>query len=367
MKKIKFCIAMILMIFIGCAGNKQLVNIAQKTQSTEELIEAYPPNKPQWLIFEPESDDKNIYFIGMSDKLATEKDARDNALRASVKAFAGYCGIEVKELRRAVTAEYSLSSEIKDAVTASLTDERQSIDALVSRVKPVEWYIEKWAVKSGRKIIDYYYKAHLKAAAPRDEYNRVIEYKENQAAEKQKQLSEMPIELQFAFVCRTGGRSERLLENNDAVYSGDEFRIIVRANQDCYLYIFNIDSTGEINQIFPVEDKIQILNPIRAANKYIIPPDLIYKFDNNKGIEKFFVFGFKQEITDFSELKSKMRGGADSAEKRVFINNIAERFTARGTTITKAQSGAVLGLSKLMPDIITGKDYIKRVYEFEHR
>ncbi len=187
----------------------------------------------------------------------------------------------------------------------------------------------------------------------------------------------LPLELQFAFITKDKRRSakgtEKILSEGDIVYSDDEFRFIVQPNQDCYLYIFNIDSSDKLNQIFPVESKINIINPIRRGNRYIIPPDLVYAFDDVKGKELFYVFAFKNEVTDFTEIEKKIKNKPEQKEEAVSKNEFNTKCgnyisrDVRGTKMIKSKDPSFLGSDKLLPDILTGPVYIMRVIDLEHK
>ena len=194
MKIIKILSCFIVGIFLfGCAVKNKESRIVTNTQPVlqkkytgEKLLTAYPDIKPQWIYSEPESDNGFIFFIGISDKFADEKEARESAQRDCIKKFAAYCGVEVTELFKSITANYGLSSDINDPVKASVSNEKQVIDALVTRLKTSEWYVEKWGVFSDNEILEQYYKVFVKSKVPEEEYKKVIEQKKLKEIEKTK-------------------------------------------------------------------------------------------------------------------------------------------------------------------------------------
>ncbi len=57
--------------------------------------------------------------------------------------------------------------------------------------------------------------------------------------------------------------------DNDAFYAGDDINISFRANKDCYVAIYNIDSRGQVNLIFPYSPGDN--NRIESNSIYRIP------------------------------------------------------------------------------------------------
>ncbi len=190
-KRILLLYSLFGILLFGCAVKSELQQNSQiqqtellKKYSGEKLLSAYPESKPQWIFKEPEQENGFLFFVGISSKFASEKEARENAYMDCIKKFAAYCGVEISELYRSITIVYGVSSDINDPVKTSIANEKQVIDALVSRVKTSEWYVEKWAVLSDNEILDRYYKVFVKCKVPEDEYRKVIEQKKQKEIDK---------------------------------------------------------------------------------------------------------------------------------------------------------------------------------------
>lgn len=488
-----------LIIFISCAGKQPTVPITTESQvspvRTEAvLISAIPDPRPRWTYSEPVEEGDYLFFIGISENHSLERDARNSARRDAVLTFAGYCGVEVSDLHQAVSTSFGLSSGISDPTVAAKQHQNQIIDAYVSRVQAREWYIEEWVLQSGSSIIERYYRVYVKSAVPKDEYYKVIQYKQekekqlesttvnyeyrydpvqSQNWEKELQVSSdanyyyfydyvntdvsptenhfnelqsrllnslkskigikvqdetemqllrgytfdrrfvrtkyeirghrfreeqpieyksslrlkisktdynnivsaiaqhrrlgdlarQPIELQFALISTNHHNRQKKLSNNDVVYSGDQFRIYVESNMDCYLYIFNVDSSEKINPIFPYPRLINIHNPIRARTSYYIPPDLVYAFDDVRGKEIFYVFAFKEEVEDFNAIKEKIK---DAQSRDNFLTEIHKRYNTRGVAVQQSNQSIMSHNRIMMPDSLHGQDYIMHVIELKH-
>jgi hypothetical protein len=83
--------------------------------------------------------------------------------------------------------------------------------------------------------------------------------------------------------------------------AGDRFKIVVRTNCDCYLYITSIDGSGWAEPIFPLKDS-QTQNPVKKDQEYAFPEGLHwYTLDQIKGIETFYVVASANRRTDLEE------------------------------------------------------------------
>jgi hypothetical protein len=158
----------------GCAtAPKEKISVAPQPVE-EKIIWCQPEKRPDWLEKEPYKEKENLLFIGISDKLATEKDARDNALRAAISRVVGFIGIDVKDKFERLQTSYGLSTDIIDPAIATRRFEEQFSEAVARRVKAKEWYIEKYEVKYKRQPPGTYYLVYVLAFVPEAEINREI-------------------------------------------------------------------------------------------------------------------------------------------------------------------------------------------------
>lgn len=161
-------------LFIGCATvPKEKIPVAPKPVQ-EKLIWCSQEKRPEWLENEPYKEEENLLFIGISDRLATEKEARDNALRAATSRIVGFIGTDVKDKFERLQTSYGLSTDIIDPTIATRRFEEQFSEAVARRVKAKEWYIEKYEVKYKRQPPGTYYLVYVLAFVPETEINREI-------------------------------------------------------------------------------------------------------------------------------------------------------------------------------------------------
>ena len=102
--------------------------------------------------------------------------------------------------------------------------------------------------------------------------------------------------LSFAvsYVYRTAGVGDlETIENGETLQSGDHYKIVFTPDKDCYVYIFQVDSSGQIFQLFPMESfqgvRVDNFNPVKQGKAYILPsPDKAFVLDQKKGIERIY-------------------------------------------------------------------------------
>jgi hypothetical protein len=161
MKKF-FKIGIITMLTAGlfaCGSNKKAVKQTQADsgfQKMEVLLSASSQSRPDWTLNEPESVGTNMFFVGLSEKSATEKLARDEARRNAAQAVVNYLGTSVKDKFQEITARFGLSSEISDPTKASKGFVDTLSAGLSKKMKITKWYIEKWQTRLGQ----IYYKVY---------------------------------------------------------------------------------------------------------------------------------------------------------------------------------------------------------------
>ncbi|HRF43864.1 MAG TPA: serine/threonine-protein kinase [Candidatus Competibacteraceae bacterium] len=92
----------------------------------------------------------------------------------------------------------------------------------------------------------------------------------------------------------------RSLPNGGILRSGDYYQIRFTPDQDSYIYIFQIDSSGEIYRLFPSDSNnlsqtTIITNPVQAKTTYFIPAqDEAFQLDDQIGQEQIYVLAFQE-------------------------------------------------------------------------
>ncbi len=98
--------------------------------------------------------------------------------------------------------------------------------------------------------------------------------------------------LQTAVIYRPGKLGETVLVSGGTLTSGDQYKIVVEPEQDCYLYVFQRDSAGRLFPIFPRADRRDgLANPVRGKIPYEFPGEGLYFFlDQRRGEEQIYFY-----------------------------------------------------------------------------
>ncbi len=145
--------------------------------------------RPPWVMVEPHDAGGLHFLVGMSGYHATERDARDEAMRHAREEFAKYTGVEVTELDQMAKEIYGTSSAILDPTVIGKTLSTQETNALVSRTKAKEWYYEILRGSCGERDLGAAYQYWVLAEVPVEEYDRVQTWKAKKEAAKEAEKS----------------------------------------------------------------------------------------------------------------------------------------------------------------------------------
>jgi hypothetical protein len=175
--KIKNAMCMLFIaILVGCNG-KQISQtpVTPAPEPGEKLIWSSHSMRPGWTVGEPYMIEGDFAFVGLSGNQAIEKESREDALRTVIGNIIKYIGTSVVDEFQKIQTSYGLSKEIVNPTNAVRRLEEQISGGLASRVKPVEWYTEKWYKKT---TSESYYVTFVLARIPKAEidraYNEVI-------------------------------------------------------------------------------------------------------------------------------------------------------------------------------------------------
>ncbi len=101
--------------------------------------------------------------------------------------------------------------------------------------------------------------------------------------------------------------------------AGDRFKIVVRTNCDCYVYITTIDGSSWAEPVFPTSGS-RASNPVKKDQEYAFPEDgHWYTLDQIKGIESFFIVASANRRADLEESLAQLAN-----EKRPDVKIVAK-------------------------------------------
>lgn len=136
--------------------------------------------------------------------------------------------------------------------------------------------------------------------------------------------------------------------------AGDRFKIVVRTNCDCYLYMTSIDGSGWADPIVPSAGS-KTPNPVKKDQEYAFPEGAQwYTLDQVKGIESFFVVASANRRADLEESFAQLAAEPRPATKIVarveeppVIPRGVGSVTPRGILKVQDDTGATLQVTPL--------------------
>jgi len=191
-----YVLAMLVLFLAGCAspGKK---SVSRPPEPDEKVIWSSHDKRPGWTVSEPEMEGDKLIFIGISGKYATEREARDDAQSHSISNVVKYLGTLAQSKFQKMQTTHGLASDITDPTNITRKLEDQLSKAFATRVKPQEWYIEKWQ----NKLKETYYLVYVKAGVPKavidDEYKSILENSIDELKKKRDAASTAKAKAQF--------------------------------------------------------------------------------------------------------------------------------------------------------------------------
>jgi len=148
------------------------------------------------------------------------------------------------------------------------------------------------------------------------------------------------------YVYRTAGVGElRTIKNGDRLKSGDHYKIVFTPDKDCYVYIFQIDSSGQVFQLFPMESfrgvRLNQFNPVKQGKKYVLPsPDKAFLLDKKVGIERVYFIASRDENKELESLYEELTTAItrkNSSEVKDTRSKLDKYFTRRGIKVVPSE------------------------------
>ena len=190
--------------------------------------------------------------------------------------------------------------------------------------------------------------------------------------------SDPPLALQADFVYRTQGRGPlKPIKSNAELRSGDYYKVRLRANRDCFIYIFQADSSGQFFQLFPMKSfggvVVNNFNPVRKGKAYIIPAqDKSFVLDQKTGAERVYLVASEQRDQDLESLYAQIVGGRAPKRSHQQLNRYLASKRGVGGVVTdeavKVSWGETGDVFTIMSQRLSRLDKDKVfVLEFQHQ
>ncbi len=179
-----------------------------------------------------------------------------------------------------------------------------------------------------------------------------------------------------------GGFEEVIVREGSTLRSGDQYRINVQANSDCYLYTITYDSLGDVYPLFP-HPQINMSNYIRGGVEYLIPGehDPWFTLDDNVGTETLFLIASYEPLKDLEQLIKRMieagKGGQEVKQRIAHLQASQDSMAAgryrvsgeRGTVLRRPKARFKLSNGRPVQQvmaIVEGKSRVVQAISFKH-
>jgi len=119
------------------------------------------------------------------------------------------------------------------------------------------------------------------------------------------------IKAAFSYNSNQGFSAPKILTPGSVLHSGDYYKITVKPDEDCYLYIFQADSAGNFVRLFPMKSfngkVVDNFNPLTGGQAYSIPGESqSFSLDNNTGTERIYFVALKEPSHALENLNSML-------------------------------------------------------------
>jgi len=150
-------------------------------------------------------------------------------------------------------------------------------------------------------------------------------------ARQETQARSEAIQVEFAMLRENGRKPPVLVKSGDTLKSGDAYFFHIKANKDCYLYLFQVDSSGTVFRLFPSMNYHTAGNPIRSKARLTLPNEgEVFYLDQTTGKEEFYFLASQEPLPALEDLVGGTVDGIMPAG-----------LTLRGPAGVKAAAGKV--------------------------
>ncbi len=157
-----------------------------------------------------------------------------------------------------------------------------------------------------------------------------------------------PVALDVAFLRQVTGQDGKkhvvMVQDGETLKGGpggDRFKVVVRTNCECFVYVVSVDGSGWAQPVFPVANG-STSNPIKPEVEQAFPEGQYwFSLDQFKGVESFFFVASPARRTDLEESLTQLSGqqrpagqaGAKVEEPAVIPNGFGKTEAAKATMV----------------------------------
>lgn len=207
-------------------------------------------------------------------------------------------------------------------------------------------------------------------------------------AQDSKGKEEGNVAFKWAFGVAVGegeGRTLTSITKDTALKSGDDLKMVVQLQNNCFVYVLYLSSTGELDLLFPYDVK-QFKNDYSQGRNYYIPEGRSwFTLDKNLGRETFYLVASKSRLHDLESKVEKYRAAKASTKANLAKDVVAEirdlkkRYKSYATLAERPISiggnvrGKPTGADAPRPDVadiaveIVANNFYSKTFTIEHQ
>ncbi len=101
------------------------------------------------------------------------------------------------------------------------------------------------------------------------------------------------------------------LEDSSALKHGDVYKILFSAQESCYVYLFQVDNTGEVEQLFPASSytglNLENVNPVQSGRRYAVPAhNKFFEVVEQSHLQALYLLAFRRRNAQLEEQYQEM-------------------------------------------------------------
>ena len=153
------------------------------------------------------------------------------------------------------------------------------------------------------------------------------------------------LEFQTAIIYRPGKLGETVLISGGGLKSGDQYKVVVEPQQDCYLYVFQRDSSGRLFPLFPRTDRVDgLTNPVQGKIAYEFPGKGQYFYlDQQKGEEYIYFYSTAKPDMTIEKALRRLNHQLPEERKKQIEKKLLNYLMSK-ETITSSTAGRRLSI-----------------------
>ncbi|MFA6456959.1 MAG: DUF4384 domain-containing protein [Bacteroidota bacterium] len=136
--------------------------------------------------------------------------------------------------------------------------------------------------------------------------------------------TEENINYKWSFVAKVGPPAERklvMVTRDTVLRTGDEFKMMVNLQKQCYVYVIHKSSSNELSVLYPTSFEAQF----ELEKNYYLPKGRSwFKLDKNVGTETFYLLASRERLYDLEQRVNSYIVASGDKQKELAATVVSE-------------------------------------------